>query len=286
MRSRYLAGECEEIWREFKNLGEIGDRSIKDEALAIARETMKRVRCNFNTIANNLIKLGFEFEEPEKVLIPAKPNASEYLDEFEQRWGILPLSVRAWYELIDSVKLSPFKKLSKNSLQFLDSESVILEFSYYCDRDNIFDAVCDVDEVRWYPQEIHFFSLEEILARGIKADEEFKQEWEEGKVDELTRNYYLTKGLDPIKTPLPVEFLSVGMCASNNEPMGFSVGHSTMDCELGDEIDFVDYLRSKLLESLLFGQCITKNPLQYIYIGYPPEFEKMNTEIKNGIMMF
>ncbi|MGB3760886.1 MAG: hypothetical protein WBA07_31705 [Rivularia sp. (in: cyanobacteria)] len=60
--------------------------------------------------------------------MPASSNASDYLDQFEQQWGILPLSVRAWYEVIHSVKLSPFKKLSKNSLLFLDSESVILEF--------------------------------------------------------------------------------------------------------------------------------------------------------------
>lgn len=60
---RYKAGECEQVWQELKNLGEIREQSVKDEALAVARETMKRFKYNFNLIANNLIKLGFEFEE-------------------------------------------------------------------------------------------------------------------------------------------------------------------------------------------------------------------------------
>ena len=76
------------------------------------------------------------------------------------------------------------------------------------------------------------------------------------------------------------------MCASNNEPMGFDIGRCTVDCELGDEIDFVDYLRSKLLDSLLFGECLTNNPSNYIYCGFPPEYEKMNAEIKNRIIIF
>ncbi|MEO1377438.1 MAG: hypothetical protein AAFW70_24780, partial [Cyanobacteria bacterium J06635_10] len=205
--SRYKAGEFEAVWRELKNLGEIKDESRKNEALAVAREIMKLVKYNLNIIANNLIQLGFEFVESEKVLVPAKSNASQYLDEFEQQWGILPFSVRAWYEEIHSVNLSPLKKLSKNSLQFLDSESVILEFWDNCEYENMFHAVSDVDEVGWYPREIHVFSLEDILARGIEADEEFRKEWEEGKVDEWTINYFIERGLDPTKTPLPIEFL-------------------------------------------------------------------------------
>ncbi|MGD1913423.1 MAG: hypothetical protein ACFB2X_22050 [Rivularia sp. (in: cyanobacteria)] len=114
---RYKAGECEAVWQELKNRGETSELSVKDEDLTVAGETMKRVKYNFNVIANNLIKLGFEFEESEKVLVPAKPNVSNFLDEFEQQWSILPLSVRAWYEVIHFVRRSPFKKLSlKNNL--------------------------------------------------------------------------------------------------------------------------------------------------------------------------
>lgn len=222
---RYKAGECEQVWQELKNLGEINEQSVKDEALAVVREMMKRVKYNFKAIANNLVKLGFEFEEPDKVLVPAKANACDFLDEFEQQWGKLPLSVRAWYESIYSVKLSPSKKLSKDSLQFLDSESVTLEFWDSCEYENMFDAVSDVDEVRWYPQAINFFSLEEILAESIKNHDEFKKKWEQGKVDEWTINFHIERGIDPTKTPINeyLNFLPVGMCASNNEPMEFDV---------------------------------------------------------------
>ncbi|MBV6622368.1 MAG: hypothetical protein KI793_05325 [Rivularia sp. (in: Bacteria)] len=289
---KYKAGECERVWQELKDLGEINQQSVKVEALAVAREMMQRVKYNLNVIVNNLIKLGFEFDELEKVVVLAKSNACEYLDEFEQQWGILPLSVRAWFEVIHSIKFSPSKLLSKNSLQFLDAESVILKFCFHCDYDtNIFDAVSDDNELRWYPREINFYSLEEILEGVIKANEEFKKEWQEGKVDEWTLNYYSEKGIDPTITPLNkyLNFLPVGMCASNNEPMGFDIGRCTVDCELfndGEQTDFVDYLRCKLLNSLLVGECLTKNPLNYIYCGFPPEFEKMNAEIKNGIIIF
>lgn len=170
---------------------------------------------------------------------------------------------------------------------------MILEYWDHCDYHSINDAVSDVDEVRWYPREINFFSLEESLTEVIKGHDEFKKKWEQGKIDEWTRNYYGEKAIDPTTAPMSIEFLSVGMCASNNEPMGFDVGRCTMDCELfndgeqGEQRDFVDYLRWKLLgENLLCGECITNNPLKYIYTGCPPEFEKMNAEIKNGIIMF
>ncbi|BAY85913.1 hypothetical protein NIES267_54190 [Calothrix parasitica NIES-267] len=292
MFERYKVGECEAVWQELKNLGEIREQSVKDEALEVAREMMQRVKYNFNIIVNNLIKVGFEFDEPEKVVVPAKPDACEYLDEFEQQWGILPLSVRAWFEVIHSIKLSPFKKLSRNSLQSLDSESVILKYCFHCDYDtNIFDAVFDINDIRWYPREINFYSLEEILAERIKCHDEFKKEWEEGKVDDWTRNYYREKGIDPNITPVHeyLNFLPVGMSASNNESMGFDIGKCTVDCELfndGEQTDFIDYLRWKLLDSLLVGECLTKNPLHYIYCGFPPEFEKMNAEVKKGIIKF
>lgn len=90
---------------------------------------------------------------------------------------------------------------------------------------------------------------------------------------------------------LNTKILSIGMCASNNEPMGFDIGKSTIDSELyQDDIEptyFVDYLQWKLLgKTLLFGECITNNPIKYIYTGRPPEFEKINAEVKNGIIMF
>ena len=51
----YKAGECERVWQELKNLGEINQQSVKNEALEIAREMMQRVKYNLNFIANNLI---------------------------------------------------------------------------------------------------------------------------------------------------------------------------------------------------------------------------------------
>ncbi|MEO1431761.1 MAG: hypothetical protein AAFV71_22420 [Cyanobacteria bacterium J06633_8] len=49
---RYKAGECEQVWQELKNLGEISEKSLKDEAGAVAREIMKRVKYNFKAISS------------------------------------------------------------------------------------------------------------------------------------------------------------------------------------------------------------------------------------------
>lgn len=70
--SRYKAGKFEAVWQELNNLGEVKDESIKNGASALGQEIMKRVKYNLNVIANNLIQLGFEFVEPEKVLVPAQ----------------------------------------------------------------------------------------------------------------------------------------------------------------------------------------------------------------------
>ncbi|MGB3760484.1 MAG: hypothetical protein WBA07_29605 [Rivularia sp. (in: cyanobacteria)] len=65
---RYKAGECEQVWQELKNLGEISEQSVKDEALGVARETMKRVKYNFNVIANNLISKSAEINGSNAIL--------------------------------------------------------------------------------------------------------------------------------------------------------------------------------------------------------------------------
>lgn len=64
---RYKAGDFEAVWQELKNFCEIHEQSVKDEALEIAREAIKRVKYNFHVIVNNLIKLGFEFRRSAQV---------------------------------------------------------------------------------------------------------------------------------------------------------------------------------------------------------------------------
>jgi hypothetical protein len=58
----HLAGEHEEVWAELVALGEaVRDASVYSDALAVARETMHRVRWNIETLAPRLRAVGYEF---------------------------------------------------------------------------------------------------------------------------------------------------------------------------------------------------------------------------------
>jgi hypothetical protein len=52
--SRYLAGDHNNVWRELQALGEIVDQPLRADALAVARETMRRVKINLEIIIHRL----------------------------------------------------------------------------------------------------------------------------------------------------------------------------------------------------------------------------------------
>ncbi|BAY10821.1 hypothetical protein [Calothrix sp. NIES-2098] len=284
---RYLAGEYECVWEELQSLGEILESSLRDDALAVARETMRRVCTNLKMIAHRLPKLGFEFEQPDQVFIPAQSNASQHLDLFEQRWGLLPFSVRAWYEFIHSVDLVASNPLSKSLIQSLDSKSVALSFS---SSPNLSDDVSDNDELRWHMLGITFWSLEKSLEEITDAWEKLKYEWKQGTVNGWIREYYIERRIDPLVSPLSVDSLSVGMSASNCEAMEFKVGKALADCVLfddGEETKFVDFLREKLLYgSLLSGHCSKNNVYNYLYIGKLPDHSVIASEVIKELIPF
>lgn len=59
---RYLAGEYEPVWAELQALGEaIREEPLYSDALAVARETMWRVRENLETLIPRLVAIGYQF---------------------------------------------------------------------------------------------------------------------------------------------------------------------------------------------------------------------------------
>jgi hypothetical protein len=59
---RYLASEHEQVWAELVALGEaVRDEPVYSDALAVARETMRRVRWNIETLIPCLIAIGYQF---------------------------------------------------------------------------------------------------------------------------------------------------------------------------------------------------------------------------------
>ena len=90
---RYQLGECETVWAELNALGEgVLARKIRDDARAVAMETMRRARCNIQT-------LGGPFRPPPK-------RMADTLKALEKQLrGKLPYSLHAWWLHVGEVAL-------------------------------------------------------------------------------------------------------------------------------------------------------------------------------------
>jgi hypothetical protein len=168
---RYLAGEHEPVWDALVALGEqVRAEPVYSDALAVARETMRRVRFNIEHLIPRLLAVGYQFgygwiqpdastthdwqqrqwyrdrlawvhqqlpilslpsdlddeladgrrrlarlrelQAPPIIIdhweqrtadLHAQPRAADKLDAFEEAFGVLPISVRAFYEQVEYV---------------------------------------------------------------------------------------------------------------------------------------------------------------------------------------
>jgi hypothetical protein len=59
---RYISGEYEQVWHELQALGAaVREEAVYADALAVARETMRRIRKNIETLILRLTQIGFVF---------------------------------------------------------------------------------------------------------------------------------------------------------------------------------------------------------------------------------
>jgi hypothetical protein len=101
---RYRLGECEQVWAELLALGaQIREPQLLDQAKAVARETMTRARANIELLVPRLTSLGYQFAHPDCVFVPPDEAIPGFLDLVERRAGLLPLSFRAWCEVVGEV---------------------------------------------------------------------------------------------------------------------------------------------------------------------------------------
>jgi hypothetical protein len=97
--ARYKAGEHQEVWQELLKLGDLSEApALREEALAVARETMIRVRDVVDILAERLAMLGVLCER--EVRTAPDPEGLAWV---ERGFGPLPLSVAAFFEIVGSV---------------------------------------------------------------------------------------------------------------------------------------------------------------------------------------
>ena len=92
------------MWHELQQLGPLTrQQPIWQDAYATARATMQRVRVNVEVIYARLNALGYRFLRPKYAFLRPAPDASQVLEVIEGDIGPLPLSLRAFYEVVGEV---------------------------------------------------------------------------------------------------------------------------------------------------------------------------------------
>lgn len=137
---RYLAGEHEPVWAELQALGAaVREEPVYSDALAVARETMRRARANIETLIARLNAQGWRFGyaslapahcfEMEDILQPPppfalpEPDIAARIAAIEARGGgHLPIALRAWYETVGAVNFMGAYPGGELSLPFTPGE--------------------------------------------------------------------------------------------------------------------------------------------------------------------
>jgi len=103
------------IWAELTSLGsEIRKEPLYSDAKAVVRETMMRAKYNVATLVERLNVLEYRFVRPQEAWVAPDPSLMARLDALEQQDGLLPLSIRMWYEIVGSVNwMGSHPKLSR-----------------------------------------------------------------------------------------------------------------------------------------------------------------------------
>jgi hypothetical protein len=106
------------VWTELTSLGdEIRQEPLYSDARAVAFETMTRAKHNVEVLIERLHTLEYHFLYPQEIWNTPEPDTTMALDAFEAQYGLLPLSIRMWYEVVGSLCLMG----SHPKLSYMDS---------------------------------------------------------------------------------------------------------------------------------------------------------------------
>lgn len=104
LSTRYHAGEFVRVWGDLIALGAaVRSPRYREDAYAVALETMRRVRHNVEILHRRLLHLGYRFRYPQETIAPPAADAAAVLADIEGMIGDLPLSLRAFYEVVGAV---------------------------------------------------------------------------------------------------------------------------------------------------------------------------------------
>ncbi len=241
---RYMAGEHEQVWAELRALGSaVHEEPLYSDALAVARETMRRARSNIEALIPRLDALGYQFgyawitklRGPQAgyssqvgwagPFVPPPPDTSTRLRELQTRVGDLPLSLVAWFETVGGIDfvgqpprhwgLTGSDELDDGGEEIADASSR----SWPLDEDPSLEW-CNLDPLSIWP-------LDAVMEAASPPASELDPDDPDGD------KWYLPLTADPEGK----YFISGG------GPIGILVPNAAADAEFVDLLPFVEYLR-------------------------------------------
>lgn len=112
---RYKAGAHVEVWTELVALGSgVREPAIFSDATSVARATMERVAANIERLIKRLKLYGYQFgvypdgtpmRRTTEPLVKPDATSLAQIDELEHLAGTIPLSLRAFWEIVGHVSL-------------------------------------------------------------------------------------------------------------------------------------------------------------------------------------
>jgi hypothetical protein len=101
---RYRNGEQTEVWAELVALGPtVRQEPLYSEAVVVAQEMMARARHNVALLVERLHILNYHFAHPHHIWdLPTSAFLAD-LHQFDQQYGLLPLTLRAWFEVVGEI---------------------------------------------------------------------------------------------------------------------------------------------------------------------------------------
>ena len=170
---RYVAGDHDTVWTELVALGDAVRRDPHAaDALAVVYETMRRVDLNLRSVIDRLHAIGYHFGAPAaarsvmslfrrrrqqaaQAHVAPGPRASDVRIRIEKRTGPLPLSLRAFFEVVGSVDLNgrhPMLAPRKNTV----AEDPLIVYGVTDAWEQVDGAEEDeIDEIVLAPDDLH-----------------------------------------------------------------------------------------------------------------------------------
>jgi hypothetical protein len=259
---RYQASAYVPVWRELIARGsEVRDEPLRSEALSVCEEIVRLAQLNIRTLHARLLKLGYEFADPENALVDAPPNAEAAIESVERELGVLPLIARKWYSTLASVNF------------------------------------CQSEKQRAYWQAVRppagpdFFGLGSHPVLIFQSLTSCRQQLQEMAIERQEHVRQMNENVweGPYETNKVRQFLPLGGWASNCEPKGFWLPGEAIDGVIYDDGDgdtfFVDELRLAFQwGGFPFWQWGLEKSDFYSPYEYRPNFQKLLPILKEGLV--